>query len=422
MADPQVSTDTDLQFMMNRYGNKLIHQQSQFLQNTVEIPLLSEEDEEYPPGEMSRRPIKVDKQNPGLDIVNVDLGTTAGIGAYADGGARPAGAGRPAQQGRAAPVLLGATVLFSLSETDLANGVGDSINKFVSTCKAHGSGFGAFVARSLIDGQVSEPVGDVAAGQTSMTVPRMNGHIEGMSYEARLDSTGGLVGNYDAKIVTGALDGTAVVTFAAALTFTLDVSEMSIYLKGQGDEDLQLTSVAQLVDNTVDLYGLDENTEFPAGLEDDVSGAFSNTDGKNLVSILGQTGDYPTAWLTSPLGRDKIVNSQEDNVRYIPGMGTPGRDPFADAMVAEFAGLPVVACPQVDSTVIMCGSWDRFNLREHVAYHSASPSGGENQGGMNRSDLFNSENIFARKLLMQGWYKGICTKRRAFARFINVTA
>jgi hypothetical protein len=419
MADPQTSTDADLQLMMARYGNKLIHQQSQFLQNTVEIPLLAEEDEEGEPGQVSRRPIKVDTENPGLDIVNVDLGTTAGIGTYEDGGARPAGAGRPAQQGKEAPILVGATVKFSLSETDLTRGQGDAVNKFVSTCKAHGSGFGAYMARSLIDGQVSEPVTDVAAGATSMTVPRMNGHIEGQTYDVVVDADGSLKGSYVARLVRGAFDGTAVVTFESALGFAIDVSADSIYLKGQGDSDLQFVSIAQIVDDTVDIHGLDENTEFPAGIEVDVSGAFSNSDGKQLVSMLGQTGDYPTAWLASPIGSDKMINAQEDQVRFIPGMGDSGRDPFADAMVPEFAGLPVVRCPQVDDTVIHCGNWSRFMLRQHVAYHSAKPAG-EERGGMNRSDLFNSEALFARKLLMQGWYSSIVTKRRAIARFINV--
>jgi len=418
MADPQTSTDADLQLMMARYGNKLIHQQSQFLQNTVEIPLLAEEDEEMEPGQ-SRRPVKVDTENPGLDIVNVDLGTTAGIGTYEDGGARPAGAGRPAQQGKEPPILVGATVKFSLSETDLTRGQGDAVNKFVSTCKAHGSGFGAFMARCLIDGQVSEPSSDVSAGATSMSVPRMNGHIEGQTYEVRVDADGSLKGEYVAKLVRGAFDGTATITFESPLGFAIDVSADSIYLKGQGDDDLQFVSLAQIVDDTVDLHGLDEDTEFPAGLEEDVSGAFSNADGKKMVSILAQTGDYPTAFLASPHGSDKMINAQEDQVRFIPGMGDSGRDPFADAMVPEFAGLPVIRCPQVDDTTIHCGNFSRFVLRQHVAYHSAKPAG-EDRGGMNRSDLFNSESLFARKLLMQGWYSSICTKRRAFGRFINV--
>lgn len=419
MADPQ--DIEDLQFLVARIGMPTVHQQAGFVQNTLAFDMPMEEDYELPPApQRLARPVALERGKAGIDVVNVQLGGTGGLGSYSDGAARPAGQGRPKAQGKALPVLLGATLKFDLAEVDIAKGGDDSIDAVIATLRAHGSMVGAYLARSINDPQVDEPTADVSAGATSMTVQDVSGYIEGQSYEVRDDTTGDVTQTFTAALITPAFDGTAVITFASALVEDIDVSAESIYLLGQGDSDFAFGSIADFTDSTLDMYGLSRTTQFPAGLEEDVSGAWSNEDGKRLVSMLKAIGDYPTHWLTGVNGADKIVNAQNDNVRFIPGDGMNKRDPFYDAMVPEFCGLPIIGCPQAGDNTINLGNFEKIMFREHAAYKPRMANG-TSRGEYGKAALFTSEDLFALKLLMDGFYRTITTRRRAFARFTNVT-
>lgn len=420
MADPQ--DIEDLEFLVARIGMPTVHQQAGFVQNTVAFDMPMEEDYELPPAaQRLARPIALERGKAGVDVVNVQLGGTGGLGTYNDGSARPAGQGRPKEQGRKLPVLLGATLKFDIAEVDIAKGGDDSIDSVLSTLRAHGSQVGAYLARSLNDPQVDEPAADVTIGSTTFTVQDVSGWLEGQSYEVRNDTSGLVTQTFTVSLVTPAFDGTAVITVSSALTAAIDVSDESIYLLGQGDSDKAFGSIKDFTDSSLDLYGLDRTTIFPAGLEEDVSGAWSNEDGKRLVSMLKAIGDYPTHWLTGVNGADKIVNAQNDNVRFIPGEGANKRDPFYDAMVPEFCGLPIIACPQAGDNTINLGNFDKMMFREHAAYKPRMANGVA-RGEYGKAALFNSEDLFALKMLMDGFYATVCTRRRAFARFINVTA
>lgn len=418
MADPQLASD--LLYMLDRFGNKVIWQQGTFKQKLINLMMPADEDYDEPPVEgRLARPISVERGFAGVDIVNVDIGTTTGIGAYDDGGARPAGGGRPASQGTKLPVLIGGTIKFTLAEVELARGQGQAVDKFLATVKAHGAGWGAFMARSVHNPLCSDPTADKAIGDTTMIVSTNNGYIEGQTYEVRLDSDSSLVGEFDAALVAVNFDGTATITFASALTFAITRSTMSIYLKGQGDSTKALGSLADAVNSSLDMYGLSRSTVFPNGITQDVSGAWSNIDGKTAVDVLDAAGCYPTHIVSSPRGISKITTAQNDNVRFIPGMGDAGRDPYADAMVPEFAGLPCIRCPRGDDTTIVFGDFNHVKVREQSPYRPRLPSGGE-KGDLARSSLFTSEQIFAQKLLCDGWYSTVFTKRRAFLSFTNV--
>lgn len=420
MADMQDLDD--LEFLLRRRGNAMVHQQAQFVQNTIDWDLPVGEEDAQPPEEGVKRPIKVNRDEPGVDVVNVQKGGTSGAGAYADGTPRPTGGGRPKHQGRAKPVMFSALVQFNLGEIDIANGSGDGIDAHLNTVRAHGSMVGALLARSVNNPQVAEPAADVLATVTSITVPEMNGYIEGASYDVVVDATGVLIGTFEADTVAGAFDGSAVISFpnGATLGFAIDVSEQSIYLRGQGDEDLRYGNLADFTDDTVDLYGLTTATQFPAGIEEDLSGPWENATGKNAVSILTPFCK-PKAWLTTPLDRDKIVNAQEDNVRFLVGMGSSKGDPFKDFMIPEFAGLPVIACPQAVSGDVVLGDFDMCELREHVPY-APQKAQGIGAGDWGKASLLPSELLHAYKMPCRGWYRFITPMRRAFLRITNVTA
>ena len=420
MADPQDLAD--LEFLVARYGNKIIRQQANFVQHTIDytIPGAGKDDNAVPEARGFRRPIKVEKGRPGVDVVNVSKGGTKGVGRYDDNSARPVGGGRPKFQGRKRPELLSGVVLFGLAEVDIADGSGDGVDDPIDTIEAHGKMVGAIMARSIHNPQVAEPAADLAAASASMTVPRANGYFEGATYDVVRDVDSSVVFSFDAETVQVLFGGSATITFALPTTAIIDVSEHSIFLKGQGDPDERYGSIADSTDDTLDLYGLDVTTQFPAGLEEDVAGAWSNTDGKEAVAILDPFCQ-PQAWISSQRGVNKVVNAQNDNIRYIPGMGDNKRDPYNDALLPEFAGLPMVHCPTADDTTIELGDWSYKVWREHSPYRPRMPAGAQ-KGDLGKGSLFTSEGLHALKLLCDGFYSFVDYKRRSCMRFINVTS
>jgi hypothetical protein len=422
MADAQ--DIADLSELIARIGQNRVTQQAGYVQKTVALSVPLEEDYTIPPAEMRMaRPIAVKKNQRGKKVVNIQTGGTGGLGTYADGSTRPTGSGRPIIQGEKLPVLVAETLLFNLSEVDIADG-GDeqTVDKVEKTLRAHGSQLGAFFARSLNDPEVDAPSANVASGATSMTVQDVSGYLEGQRYEWRVDATGALVGEFVAKLVVPAFDGTAVIHFESALAAQITVATESIYLKGQGDSDQAIGSIKDFTNSALDLYGLPRATgdaPFPAGIEENVGGAWSNEDGKRMVSMLKASGSNPTHWLTGVLGADKIVTAQDDNVRFIPGQGDNRRDPFHDAMVPEFAGLPIVACPQAGDNIINVGDFSMVELREHVPYGPRRKLGAA-KGEFGKGALRESEDLFAFKILFDGFYSCVTERRRSFGRLINV--
>jgi hypothetical protein len=421
MADAQ--DISDLSELIARIGQDRVKNQASFVQKTVAISLPMEEDYEVPPAEMRlSRPIALLKNQKGKRVVNASIGGTGGLGAYDDLGARPAGSGRPVAQGEKLPGLLAETLLFSLAEVDIGNG-GDSqtVNKVEKTLKAHGSQFGAYVARALIDPSVDEPTADVAAASTTMVVQDASGYIEGQRYEVRNIATEVVTSEFVVALVTPTFGGGATITFEAATTALIDVSEEAIYLKGQGDfgDPKHLGSLKDLTDSSLALYGL-TTAQLPKGIREDVSGAWSNADGKEAHSALSMRCN-PTHWHTSPRGRDKIVNGQQDDVRFIPGTGANKRDPFADAMVPEFCGLPIIACPQGLDTRIVLGDFNNIEFREHVPYGPRT-GGGPSKGSMGQGALRESESLFAFHMRFDGWYSAVSDCPRSFLELDNVTS
>jgi hypothetical protein len=422
MADAQ--DIADLSELISRIGQDRVKNQASFVQKTVAISLPMEEGYELPPAEMRlSRPIALQKNQRGKKVVNVSVGGTGGLGAYDDGTARPAGSGRPITQGEKLPGLYAETLLFTLAEVDIADG-GDAqtVNKVERTLRAHGSQFGAYMARANIDPSVDEPTADVTAAATSMVVQDASGYIEGQRYEVRIIATEVVTQEFIAALVTPVFGGGATITFEAPLTAAIDVSEEAIYLKGQGDfgDPKHLGSLRDITDSALDLYGLARATLFPAGIYESVSGAWSNADGKEAHSSLAMRSN-PTHWHCGPRMRDKIVNGQGDNVRFIPGSAPNNRDPFADAMVPEFCGLPIIACPMALDTRVVLGNFNSIQFREHVPYGPRKALGAS-KGSFSSGALRESEDLFAFKMLFDGWYSSVVECRRDFLTLDNVTS
>lgn len=422
MADPQALSD--LSELINRIGQDRVRNQASFVQKTLAFSLPMEEDYEVPPAESRlSRPVALLKNQRGKKVVNASIGGTGGLGTYTDGTARPAGSGRPITQGEKLPGLLAETLLFTLAEVDITDGNdAQTVNKVEKTLKAHGSQVGAYLARAIIDPAVDEPTADVAAASTSMVVQDASGYIEGQRYEVRNIASGAVTQEFVCSVVTPVFGGGATIAFESALTALLDVSEEAIYLKGQGalTSANHFGSFKDFTDSTLDMYGLARATIFPSGIYQDVSGAWSNSDGKEAHSSLAMRCN-PTHWHTGPRGRDKIVNAQQDNVRFIPGSAPNNRDPFADAMVPEFCGLPIIACPQGLDTRITLGDFNEVQFREHVPYAPRRMLSAD-KGEMGRGALRESEDLFAFKILFDGWYSHVTECRRSFLTLDNVTS
>lgn len=417
-------TISDLSDLIDRIGQDRVTNQATWVQNTVALALPMEEDYEVPAAQQRlARPISLKKGMRGKHVVNVSIGGTGGLGSYDDGQARPTGSGRPVSQGEKLPGIISETLLFTLAEVDIADGHDDqTVNKVEKTLKAHGSQFGAYMARALIDPSVDAPTADVAAGTASMVVQDASGYTEGQRFEVRNNTSGTVTQEFIAALVAPVFGGGATVTFEAVTTALLDVSDETIYLKGQGalTDAKHLGSFKDFTDSTLDMYGLSRATVFPSGIYQSVAGAFSNTDGKEAHSALASRCN-PTHWHTSPRGGDRIENAQGDNVRFIPGVGAGKRDPFADAMVQEYCGLPVIRCPQALDSRITIGDFDSVELREHVPYAPRRNLGVE-KGEWGRGALRESEELFAFKILMDGRFSMVTDCRRNFLTLDNITS
>lgn len=423
MADPQALSD--LSDLINRIGQDRVRNQASFIQKTLAFSLPMEEDYELPPAESRlARPVALMKNQHGKKVVNASIGGTGGLGTYTDGGARPTGSGRPITQGEKLPGLIGETLLFTLAEVDITDGNdAQTVNKVEKTLKAHGSQVGAYLARSIIDPTLDEPTLDLAAGSSSMTVQDGTGYIEGQRCEVRNIASGAITQEFVVAMSAPVFGGGAVITFEAVTTALLDVSEEAIYLKGQGalTATSHFGSFKDFTDSTLDMYGLARATIFPAGIYQDVSGAWSNTDGKEAHDSLSLRCN-PTHWHGGKRMISKVVNAQQDNVRYIPGSQPKNnRDPFSDAMVPEFCGLPMIACPQGLDTRIVLADFNEVQFREHVPY---GPRSGLTavKGEMGRGALRESEDLFAFKMLFDGWYSHVTECRRSFLTMDNVTS
>jgi hypothetical protein len=422
MADAQ--DISDLSELIARIGQDRVRNQASFVQKTVAISLPMEEDYQVPAAENRlSRPVPLKKNQRGKRVVNASIGGTAGLGTYDDGTARPAGSGRPITQGEKLPGLIAETLLFTLSEVDIANG-GDeqTVNKVEKTLRAHGSQFGAYMARALIDPAVDLPSADVAAGQSSMTVQDATGYIEGQRYEVRNVASEAVIQEFVVSIITPTFGGGASVAFESALTAALDVSDEAIYLKGQGDfsDPKRFGAFVDITNSALDLYGLSRSTIFPSGIYQDVSGAWSNSDGLEAYSSLA-TRCNPTHWHSGVRMRNKAINAQQDNVRFLPGTPANKGDPFADAMVFQFHDLPWIGCPQGLDDRVVLGDFNEIELREHVPYAPRKMLSAE-KGEMGRGALRESEDLFAFKILFDGWYSMVTECRRSFLTMDNVTS
>lgn len=420
MADPQVLSE--LEDFVREDLRDVVHQQAGFVQNTVALNMPMEEDYEPPPAsDRTARPIAV-KRNAGKQTrVNVVYGGSNNFGVYSDNSARPTGGGVDVAGANKQPVLFGDRLSFSLAEIELANGSDDStIDKFLVTAKAHGSLVGANMARSIINPVLAEPTGDVSVGATTMTVTAAAGYVVGGRCEVRADSDDSLIGYFTVADISIAFDLTAVITFGSALTFAIDVSAQTIYLLGQGGSD-SLGSLDDAVNSSLALYGLIEATQFPAGLSYALGGPFSNSVAKTMSSIVTSQGDRITHYHTSEHGRDRILNAQQDNVRFIMGDKKHEWDPFQDSSVPVFNGAPIVACPQADDDELVMGDFSKIELREHVPYGPRMIQGA-GKAGMGKSALKESNTVFGYDLDMHGFYATVITKRRAFGKITGITS
>jgi hypothetical protein len=69
----------------------------------------------------------------------------------------------------------------------------------------------------------------------------------------------------------------------------------------------------------------------------------------------------------------------------------------------------------------MLGDFNAIEFREHVPYGPRSKASAA-KGSMSREALRESEDLFAFKILFDGWYSCVSDSRRSFLELDNVTS
>jgi hypothetical protein len=425
MSEFQVIEEMDE--MVKRFGADRITQQAGLEQNLFALPMPSEEQYEAPPAKMrTARPIVV-KRMRGIDKVNTKNGAPGGLGLVASGGARNRRSSVKRFSGQKLPSTLNGNLIFSIDEFEMAQGP-EAVDAVLTVLDAAGSGAGKYLARSFVDPQVDTVVDAGAAlNATSFDVDVANGYWAGQDYV--VVRAGAILFQFRCADVIPDFDGGATIVIedddlcpGGAIPSALVAATDTIFLLGQSSvDDRTIGSIDEFTDNTVDLYDLPQE-RFPAGLRKNLGAGWGHEDGRKLCSIVYQSsGRWPTHWLTSPLGRDGIVNDQIDNVRYIMGQGDGAdMDPYSDAMAPVFNGLPVIAEPCYDDDVVDLINANFLTLREYWPYLPRRPDGSAARGG-DRSVLVLDHDNAAVLGLFDGGYGSVTTNRRATARFTGVT-
>ena len=409
--------------MVRRFGADRVTQQAGLAQYLFALPMPSEEYVDPPPAKSRMtRPIPVVRAR-GVDRINVMNGAPGNLGVATSGGARFSASSVKKFTGRKDPLPLAQTLVFSIEEYEVMQG-DQAVDAVLKVLDAGGANFGQYMARSFANPQVDEPATDVADTATSMDVAVMNGWWPGQTYEVVDDATGAIIGRLRPSDVVPNFDGGATISFDTdngQLGFDIDVSAQSIYLLGQGDEDRRIGSIADATDSTVDLYDIDQE-RFPAGLRQSLAGAFSKVDGRRLCSmVFTASRRYPTHWITSPIGRDGIVNDQIDQVRFVAGQSDDAAmDPYADAMTPLFNGLPIIGEPVYDDDVIDLVHADHVMLRENWAFRPRSPDGSAASGSGRNVLVLDHDNLAA-NAYFDGGYSVVFDQRRCHARFTDVS-
>lgn len=413
----EFQTIDEIDEMVRRFGADRITQQAGLAQNLFALMMPSEEEYEPPPAKMRlARPIPVVRAR-GIDRVNVMSGAPGNLGVISSGGSRNSASSVKSYTGKKLPNTLAGSLVFSIDEYEMAQGA-EAVDRVIKVMDAAGSGAGKYIARSFVDPQVQCP-DDAALAATTASVSVANGWWPGQSYE---QVRGGVViAVVRVKKVAPDFDGGADLVFEDALSIAIVAATDTFYLLGQSDSDTRLGSIADATDSTLDLYGIDED-RFPAGIRKTLSAAFGHEDGRRLCSMVhSASGEYPTHWLASPIGRDGIVNDQIDNVRYVMGQGDGAdMDPYSDAMAPMFNGLPIVAEPTYDDDVIDLIHADHVVMREYWAYRPRRPNGSA-ASGSDRSVLVLDQANAAVLALFDGGYGTVFDKRLSHARFDGVT-
>lgn len=424
MSEFQVIAEIDE--MVRRFGADRITQQAGLEQNLFALPMPSEEEYEPPPAKMrTARPIPVVRAR-GIDRVNVKNGAPGGVGLASSGGARNRRSSVKRFSGKKLPSTLNGNLTFSTDEYEMAQGA-EAVDAVTSVLDAAGSGAGKYLARSFVSPQVATVVaGGAAINATSFGVDTANGYWAGQDYVVIRGAA--VLFSFRVSDVVPEFDGGATIKIEAdelcvnGIPFALVAATDTIFLLGQSSvDDRTIGSIDQLTDTSVDLYDLAQ-VRFPAGMRHALNAGWGHEDGRRLCSIVHQaSGRWPTHWLTSPMGRDGIVNDQIDNVRYIMGQGDGAdMDPYSDAMAPIFNGLPIIAEPCYDDTVVDLINADTIVLREFWPYQPRAPDGSAATADGRGCLIVDPDNV-GMMALFDGGYGTVSNNRRATARFTGVT-
>lgn len=418
----EFQTIEEIDEMVRRFGADRIVQQAGLAQNLFALLMPSEEEYEPPPAKMRlAHPIPVVRAR-GIDRVNTYHGAPGNIGIIASGGQRNAPSSVKRYTGKKLPSTLGGGLVFSIDEYEMAQGP-QAVDAVVKVMDAAGSGAGKYLARSFVNPQVGTP-NNAAAAATEMTIAAgvsLAGYWPGQTYS--VVRGGAVIWNFRPRDVKPDFDGGGTIILQEAVPAAAFVNATdTVYLLGQDPaSDRTIGSIADATDDTLDMYDIPVE-DFPAGILKSLGAAFGHEDGRKLCSMVHTTsGRWPTHWLTSPLGRDGIVNDQIDNVRFIMGQGDGAdMDPYSDAMAPVFNGLPIIAEPTYEDDVIDLINADHVVLREYWPYRPRHPDGTAADGG-DRSVLVLDTDNAAVLGVFDGGYGTVFDERRCHARFESVT-
>jgi hypothetical protein len=401
MSTPQ--TTSALAELFNQYGRNIVY--NQFM---TYAPLYD------------KKLIPRKNTNGELYAVTVRKGEQASAGFIADGGTRAPSSAIQFAKGVATYKILDMPVTFQLGQIRTAKGKA-GIDVFKENLKAAGRTAARLYDRSIQDHTLALPAGNVAAGQTTLTVTDASGWREGATVQ-QLNAGLAVIDTFEVTNISTSYSGSTVVTFSPALTVGLTVATDFLVIQGSASSSNRPLNLSDVNNSATSMYGL-STTDFPTGLAvpgSDVS-TWSNEDGLQLHKVI-QTrsggSDRCTHILCSPIGKARIINAVQPQMRFAEGNAT--RDPYS--FRPEFDGMVII-----EDTNTKDSRYDYLNT-EYLEIAEFWPWGPDSDGieGRGTSSFENALKVerdtYSAVMLASMGFELICTYRRAFGAFTGITS
>ena len=338
-----------------------------------------------------------------VQINNGGFSSTRGIG---DGGSLPTGTQLNPLKGQYGPAIILGRADLPKSITKIASNR-EGIDVAKTVVKTMGADLNRTLDRSLLNAQLSSPVGTVSIGATSFPVVDPSGYREGMSVDIYNGST--LVETVVVSTIVIPASGNSTINLAAACVNAL--TGRTAWLCGMGPAGSRVNSLADITAASGSLHGL-TSSQFIPGEENSSTATYTNEDAGALMDrVAARCGRKPTHIIVNSIGARRIANNSKDLVRFVAGGGSGKK---VDEYDFEFMvdNAKVIVDDNQSSLRMDFVTKDEFYLHR---FYDFEPDNDED--GMELS-----QTVYSYIYQVSGAFQLACKCRKAFAAFTALTA